>query len=154
MVKQPSAMKVIEPGLEMTVQDLPGRIIGKGIPRSGPMDLMAFSIGNILVGNSKEAEGIEIIVVPGLDGEFRFLCDTWVAITGSDVVVAVNEAEVDMWCQLFISEGGTLRITAREGQRRGLRTYLLVRGGFPQVPQYLQSKSTSMGLGGYQVRSN
>ena len=31
--------------------------------------------------------------------------------------------------------------------------YLAVKGGFPEIPKYLGSKSTSLGLGGYQGRA-
>ena len=33
-----------------------------------------------------------------------------------------------------------------------MRAYLAVQGGFPEIPTYLGSKATSMGLGGYQGR--
>ena len=35
--------------------------------------------------------------------------------------------------------------------KAGFRAYLAIKGGFPEIPAYLGSKSTSMGLGGYQV---
>lgn len=147
-------MKVTASGLEMSIQDLPGRTIGKGIPRSGPMDFIAFSTGNLLVGNKKETEGIEIIVIPGVPASFQFLCPAVVAVTGRSVTIAVDGVEARMWSGVVIPAGKTLQIKAKtedEG-KGGLRTYLSVRGGFPNVPKYLGSKSTSMGLGGYQVR--
>lgn len=46
---------------------------------------------------------------------------------------------------------GTLELSGGGGAT-GFRAYLAVRGGFPEVPKYPGSKSTSMGLGCYQVR--
>ena len=147
-----SAVKVVSVGLEMSIQDLPGRMIGKGIPRSGPMDPIAFSIGNLLVGNQREIEGLEIVVVSGLPACFRFLSSADVAITGREVTVSLNEVKVNMWTRLFVPPETTLKITASSrGDNGGLRVYLLVGGGFPKIPPYLESKSTSVGIGGYQV---
>ena len=41
----------------------------------------------------------------------------------------------------------------RERDGGGFRTYVAVQGGLPDVPEYLGSKSTSMGFGGYQGRA-
>ena len=143
---------MVSVGLEMSIQDLPGRLIGKGIPRSGPMDSIAFSIGNLLVGNQSETEGLEIIVVPGLPACFRFLSSADIAVTGREVTVSLNEVKVNMWSRLYVPPETTLQITASSGGNDGgLRVYLLVGGGFPKIPRYLESKSTSVGVGGYQV---
>ncbi|KAG1903472.1 carbamoyl-phosphate synthase L chain, ATP binding domain-containing protein [Suillus fuscotomentosus] len=125
----PSAFTVLSAGIEMTIQDLPGRRIGLGIPRSGPMDSQAFSAANILAGNTPETEALEIV----------------------SATVKINGKEVPMWARLAVSENGILDIAVLPGP--GFRIYLAIRGGFPEVPQYLGSKSTSMGLGGYQGRS-
>ncbi|KAJ7201761.1 allophanate hydrolase subunit 2-domain-containing protein [Mycena rebaudengoi] len=131
----PHAMTVLASALEMTVQDFPGRTIRLGIPRSGPMDSMAFRAGNILVDNPPETEGLEMIALGGLKNSFQFHVPTVVAVTGKLVSVK-------------------LTLTARTtGQETGMRVYLSIRGGFPLIPKYLGSKSTSMGLGGYQGRS-
>ncbi|KAF9446428.1 hypothetical protein P691DRAFT_673636 [Macrolepiota fuliginosa MF-IS2] len=151
----PSAMKVTASGLDMSIQDLPGRVIGKGIPRSGPMDPIAFSIGNLLVGNDKETEGIEIIVVPGVPASFQFFSPAVVAITGRTLSVTVNGTKANMWSRVIVLSGGILQLEAKpeDEEMGGLRAYLSIQGGFPNVPKYLGSKSTSMGLGGYQGRS-
>lgn len=49
-----------------------------------------------------------------------------------------------------IPAGGKLVIGTAQGA--GMRTYLAIKGGLPDVPLYLGSKATSMGLGGYQGR--
>ena len=52
------AVDVIEPGMQTTVQDYPGRLgyWHVGVPPSGPMDALAFRAANRLVGNA-EARG-------------------------------------------------------------------------------------------------
>lgn len=145
-------MKVIAAGLEMTVQDLPGRLTGRGIPRSGPMDPIAFSVANLLVGNDKNTEGLEIILVPGVPARFKFTRGAIVAITGREIEIKLNGKGANAWSRLIVPEATTLEISANtERGIGGLRSYLAIHGGFPNVPQYLGSKSTSMGLGGYQV---
>ena len=52
-------------GIETTIKDLPGRTLGFGIPRSGSMDNLSFAIGNLLIGNAQNTEGLEIVIVPG-----------------------------------------------------------------------------------------
>ncbi|KAG1772023.1 allophanate hydrolase subunit 2-domain-containing protein [Suillus occidentalis] len=147
----PIAFTVLSAGIEMTIQDLPGRRIGLGIPQSGPMDSRAFSAANILAGNTAETEALEIIVLPGAGCKLKFHSFAIVAITGKPSTVKINGEQVSMWARLTVFENATLDIAGLPGP--GFRVYLAIRGGFPEVPRYLGSKSTSMGLGGYQGRS-
>ncbi|EGN97307.1 hypothetical protein SERLA73DRAFT_169686 [Serpula lacrymans var. lacrymans S7.3] len=147
----PKAMAVISGGVETTIQDLPGRRIGFGIPRSGPMDSQAFSTANLLVGNMPETEALEIVTLPGADFRLRFLVSAVVAVTGKSVPVKIDGKEVEMWTRLVVPADGRLVIGSNQTSA-GLRVYLAIRGGFPEVPEYLGSKSTSMGTGGYQGR--
>ncbi|PPR04572.1 hypothetical protein CVT24_012025 [Panaeolus cyanescens] len=150
----PRAMKVISSGIDISVQDLPGRTIGFGVPRSGPMDDLAFSAANILVGNPKETEGLEIVVVPSVGCSFQFLVDTIIAVTGKELEVLCNGQRVLTWTRLLVRAGETLALNVPAGEGgSGFRAYLAIRGGFPNIPSYLGSKSASMGLGGYQGRS-
>jgi urea carboxylase len=138
----------------MTIQDLPGRTVGKGMPCSGPMDDLAFSVGNILVGNeNKGTEGLEIIVVPGVACSFEFFAPAIVAVTGKPVIVKVNGFEHPMWSRICLASNSKVEIVAATSTdgRNGFRTYFSILGGFPDIPHYLGSKSTSMGFGGYQV---
>ncbi|KAF5351417.1 hypothetical protein D9758_013506 [Tetrapyrgos nigripes] len=149
----PQSFTVVSGGLESTVQDYPGRSVGLGIPPSGPMDSLAFRAANILVGNPHTTEGIEIIVVPNVDFEAVFHTTSVVAVTGRELEVKIDDKVVDTWTHLVVPSGGRLLIRAPQSGTSGLRNYLAVRGGFPSIPKYLGSKSTSMGLGGYQGRS-
>lgn len=149
-----SALKVISPGIDCSVQEFPGRTIGLGIPRSGPMDSLAFRAGNILVGNPPTTEGLEIVILPGVDFALEFLVPTVIAITGREVSVTVDNNVVDTWSKIIVPAGGKLRLAVdpkNPASSTGFRAYFCVRGGFPNIPAYLGSKSTSMGLGGYQV---
>ncbi|KAJ7698255.1 hypothetical protein B0H17DRAFT_1129781 [Mycena rosella] len=150
----PYAMTVLAAAVEMTVQDFPGRTTRLGIPRSGPMDSLAFRAANILVDNPLGAEGLEIIIFAGCPSIFQFHASAVVALTGKDIIVKVAGQDMQMWSRIIVPAGGNLSLSARPGNSStGLRTYLAIRGGFPSIPKYLGSKSTSMGLGGFQGRS-
>ncbi|TFK71178.1 AHS2-domain-containing protein [Pluteus cervinus] len=152
---RPQTMKVVVRGIETTIQDLPGRRVGMGIPPSGPMDQLAFRAGNVLIGNLDTTEAIETIIFPGEDCTFQFYVATVLAVTGKRVIVRLNGNLVDMWSRVVVPPDGKLQLEAapQTAKARGLRTYICIRGGFPSIPSYLGSKSTSMGLGGYQGRS-
>ena len=145
------ALSILNGGVETTIQDYPGRRLAMGIPRSGPMDTLALRIANLIVGNPEGTEGLEI-TLPEVGFRALFHVPAVVCITGADVQVTVNAEEVYMWSRVVVPRASKLVIgKKRGGEGRGLRTYLAVRGGFPEVAVYRGSKSTSMGLGGYQV---
>ncbi|KAI0368220.1 urea carboxylase [Pilatotrama ljubarskyi] len=144
----PRAFTVLSGGLETTVQDYPGRRIGLGIPRSGPMDSYAFRVANVLVGNDAGTEGFELTLT---GCRLVFYTPAVVAVTGASVKVTVNGTEVPMWQSTVVPAGGKLVIGNAKGA--GMRMYLAIKGGFPEIPKYLGSKSTSLGLGGYQGRA-
>ena len=157
-----SAFTVLTPGINTTVQSLPTREIGLGIPPSGPMDTMAFQAGNAIVGNPFECEGLELVIPPktasrssGLFFSAIFHIQAVVAVTGANAIVRVDGADVPTWSRIVVPKGGKLVIGSlrpdEDSSDGGFRAYLAVRGGFPGIPSYLGSKSTSMGSGGYQV---
>ncbi|KAF9264321.1 urea carboxylase [Marasmius fiardii PR-910] len=148
----PNSFTVVSPGLDCSIQDFPGRTMGLGIPRSGAIDSMALRIANVLVGNPHTTEGLEVIVVPNVDLELLFHVETVIAVTGKSVDVSVDGVRQVMWGRILIPAGGTLLLQHVAGRGGGLRCYVAFRGGFPNIPKYLDSKSTSMGLGGYQGR--
>ncbi|KAJ7244619.1 urea amidolyase [Mycena haematopus] len=149
----PCAMIVISTAVDLTVQDFPGRHIRQGIPRSGPMDSVAFRAANILVHNPPEMEGLEMIVLLDTQATFEFHVSAVVAVTGKEVIVTINGRKFHMWRSLTVPAGATLSLSAKSEDPGGLRTYLAIRGGFPLIPRYLGSKSTSMGFGGFQGRT-
>ncbi|KAJ8496229.1 hypothetical protein ONZ45_g12534 [Pleurotus djamor] len=151
----PRALEVVASGIEITVQHLPGRLMGRGMPRSGPMDSMAFQVANILVGNDPTTEALEIIVAPGVGCVFLFHQAAVISLTGKSVIVKIDGRKLRMWESIHVPAGKRVEIRDQVvvSKRVGFRAYLAVRGGFPGIPEYLGSKSTSMGLGGYQGRA-
>lgn len=147
---QPAVIDVISAGAYTLIQDLEGRpSIGKGIPRSGAMDPVALAVGNILVGNDRGKEGLEIT----LSGpELRFLAPAVVALTGASIDATLDGTPFPMWSRKHVKPGQRLRIGKVVGG--GCRSYLSVYGGFPTISEYFESKSTSpiVAIGGYQGR--
>jgi urea carboxylase len=147
----PHAIDVISAGAYTLVQDLPGRpTVGKGVPHSGPMDPIAFQIANMLVGNSRSTEGLELT----LSGpELRFVGPAIIALCGAPMEATLDEKEFPMWTSVKIEAGQKLKIGKTTGA--GCRSYLALYGGFPSVAAYFNSKSTSplVAIGGYQGRA-
>ncbi|MBY0579353.1 MAG: urea carboxylase [Burkholderiales bacterium] len=135
---KPSTIDVLEPGVQSTIQDFPGRLgyWNIGVPPSGPMDAQAFRLGNQLLGNAQNAAGLELTISgPTL----RFNCDTVIALTGAAMEAELDGKPLKFWCSHEVKSGSVLRLGAVQGG--GCRTYLAVAGGF-DVPDYLGSKST------------
>lgn len=135
---QPTTIDVLEPGVQSTVQDYPGRLgyWDVGVPPSGPMDHLAFRLANRLVGNHESSAALELTLVgPTL----KFNCDTVIALTGALMLAELDGQAIHFWQTLHVKAGSVLRLGSIEGA--GCRTYLAVQGGF-DVPDYLGSKST------------
>jgi urea carboxylase len=131
------AAEVLEPGTFTTVQDCPGRIghWDVGVPPSGPMDDLAFRLGNRIVGNGADAAGLECTLAgPTL----RFHTDALIALTGAPAPATLDGEEVDWWEPVPVKAGQVLTIGRAT---KGCRSYLAVRGGF-DVPLYLGSRAT------------
>ncbi len=135
---------VLTPGTQTTVQDHPGRVgyWGVGVPPSGPMDDLAFRLGNRLLGNDASAAGLEITVTgPTL----RFNASTVICLTGARLAGDLDGEPVPWWQPLRVRAGSALRLGGIEGH--GARAYLCVQGGL-DVPRYLGSRATFT-LGGF-----
>ena len=81
-------IEVLDGGMFTTVQDL-GRYGYQryGVPVSGAMDSFALRVANLLVGNREGDAGLEMTLAgPSL----RFLDETVVAITGADLMPALD----------------------------------------------------------------
>lgn len=148
---KPPAIEVLAPGISTTVQDLPGRRCGLGIPRGGPADMLSFQAANILVGNDRFTEGLEATMS---GPKLLFHVDSVVAVCGADMKVTIDGKEQPQWTTLPIRAGQTLQVGMATGGV-GLRSYIAVRGGFKNVAEFMGSKSTFTGaaLGGYQGRT-
>ncbi|OHE95512.1 urea carboxylase [Colletotrichum orchidophilum] len=144
------AVQVLNPGIFTTIQDYPGRpTIGHGVPPGGPMDDLSSRAANILVGNDPRVEVLEI----AMSGpELLFHKSAVVAVCGAQAPLSVDGKDLPMWSRIIVMQGQKLKVGDVTGD--GLRTYLAIKGGFPDVPLYLGSKSTAPELvfGGLQGR--
>jgi urea carboxylase len=135
---QPRTIEVIEPGVQTSVQDYPGRLgyWQVGVPPSGPMDALAFRLANRLLGNPPAAAGLELTVSgPTL----KFHCDTTIALAGADMQATLDGVPLANWCAHAVKAGNVLGFRGVQGH--GLRACLAVAGGL-DVPHYLGSRAT------------
>ncbi|MET0317278.1 MAG: 5-oxoprolinase/urea amidolyase family protein [Rhodococcus fascians] len=131
-------MTVVRPGMLTTVQDWPGRVgyWKVGVPPSGPMDDLSFRLGNVALGNSEGAPGLESAMAgPAL----TFDADTYVCVTGADARVRIDGTDVPQWRPVLVSAGAVLDVGPTTGA--GLRVYVTVQGTI-EVDDYLGSAAT------------
>ncbi len=148
---RPRTLDVIEPGVQTTVQDWPGRLgyWDVGVPPSGPMDALALRLANRLLDNEPGAAALECTATgPTL----RFNCDSAIAICGASMEATLDGAPLPLWRSHRVKAGSILKLGPVKGA--GLRTYVAVAGGF-DVPGYLGSRATfTLGLfGGHAGRT-
>ncbi len=133
----PRTIRVLAGGASTTVQDYPGRLglWDVGVPPSGPMDALAFRLGNRLLGNDEGTAGLEITAAgPAL----FFNVATRICLTGADFGATLDGASVGSYVPVDIAAGQTLKIGRVAGG--GMRGYITVAGGF-DVPLFLGSRS-------------
>jgi len=142
-------IKVINPGLSTTVQDLgrPG-YYHLGIPLSGAMDRFALVAANLLVGNDEGDAALEAVF---MGPEIRFGADATVAVAGGELPPKVDGVEQPGWTAFKVKAGQVLSFGFLKG---GARAYIAVAGGI-DVPVVLGSRSTyPLGaLGGHEGRA-
>ena len=135
---RPLTVDVIEPGVQSTVQDYPGRLgyWAVGVPPSGPMDHQAFRYANRLVGNKEGTAALELTLIgPTL----KFNCDAVIALAGAPMQAELDGCSLALWQSHRVKAGSVLKLGSMPGA--GCRCYLAVLGGF-DVPDYLGSKAT------------
>ncbi|WP_435156968.1 biotin-dependent carboxyltransferase family protein [Haladaptatus sp. DFWS20] len=141
-------IKVIEPGISTTVQDL-GRFghYHIGMPPSGAMDLFSHKVANYLVGNDESDATLEI-TYQGPD--LKFEADATIAIAGADMDATVDDEPIATWESHQINAGDVLSF---DFSAEGARSYLAVAGGI-DVPLMMESRSTYplIGIGGHEGR--
>ena len=144
-----TVLRVIEPGLFTTVQDL-GRpqAIGAGVPPGGAMDRFAHRAANLMVGNAEGDATLECTLTgPHLAVEHSCL----VAITGADLDPRINGQAAPTWTGIFLGQGDHLSFG---GRRSGGRAYIAVAGGI-EADRWLGSASTNLmaARGGFHGRN-
>ena len=135
---RPATIDVVDPGVQTTVQDWPGRVgyWNVGVPPSGPMDPLALRLANRVLGN---AEGAAALECTATGPTLRFQTDTHIALAGAAMAASLDGEPVPFWEAVPVAAGSILKLGPVQGA--GLRTYLAVAGGL-DVPDYLGSKST------------
>jgi biotin-dependent carboxylase-like uncharacterized protein len=106
-----------------------------GLPPSGAMDQYSFQIGNILVGNPRNAAALEA-TLKGL--KVQFLQKMTIALTGADSAPRLNRERAPLWQSFRVEPGDSLTFGTA---KKGLRSYLCVHGGL-KVQEILGSRST------------
>ena len=147
-------LKVIQPGLQTTVQDL-GRVGHQklGIPVSGALDTVALRAANSVVGNAAGTAALEMAMTgPTLE----VMADSVrVAVAGGRTELQVladgrEPRRVGPLESVRLVRGERLRVTSIAGSAVA---YLAVAGGF-DLPVFLGSRSTYVrgGFGGLEGR--
>ena len=101
--------EVVQPGLETSIQDYPGRIgfWNQGFPPSGPMDSWSFRLANLLVGNEAGAAGLECQY---MGPTLKFRRDGVIAVTGADMQPKLDGQPMPMWESVAVKAGQTLAL--------------------------------------------
>lgn len=148
---QPSLIEFEEAGAYTTVQDLPGRVsVNGGIPQSGPVDPLSLQIANIIVGNDKYCEALEInLAGPTL----KFHSSAIIALAGANFEFKINGQDKPLFTEIHVKAGSIVEIGSSKSKAAS-KCYLAIKGGFPDVAPYLGSKSCTptLSLGGHQGR--
>lgn len=134
---QENAIEVLDGGVQTTVQDYPG-MIGYwfvGVPPCGPMDSYNFRLGNSILGNPEDAPGLEMTM---RGGSYRFRTTVSFCITGANMHATLDDVEIGMYQVVHASAMQVLKL---KDCKQGMRTYLLVAGGF-DMPKIMGSSST------------
>lgn len=130
------AIKIISPGLLTTIQDL-GRYEyrSQGIPVSGAMDQSSAILANVLVGNLENSAVLECTM---LGPKIQFLCNTFIAITGADVDIYLNDKPQKLNTTIYVTEDSILKFGRLHN---GCRFYIGIAAGL-NLDKTLGSYST------------
>jgi biotin-dependent carboxylase-like uncharacterized protein len=124
------SITVLKPGIETTVQELPGRIgyWEQGFPPSGPVDSWSFRLANLLAGNDRDTAALECQF---LGPSLQFSGAGFIAITGADMRPVLDGEGVPMWQTVPVRSGQILELSAA---RTGARSYVAFAGGIDTPP--------------------
>ena len=108
---------------------------GFGTPVAGAMDIKAYKVANMLVGNKDGQAALEFTM---MGGEYEFTQDAFASITGANMNATLDGEPVANWSAFKVAAGSRLQFTFATA---GCRAYLAVAGGI-DVPLILGSRST------------
>ncbi len=144
---QSAVLRVVNPGALATLQDR-GRTGYQrfGVPQSGAMDMLTFTIACMLVGNGTDEAAIEFTL---MGGSYTLETGQCRAAVAGAFAVTLNGAAIPSYRAFDLSAGDLLRIGAGTMSHGSARGYLAVAGGFDVAP-VLGSRSTHVrsGIGG------
>ena len=146
-------LKIIEPGLQTTVQDL-GRTGYQrfGIPVSGALDNVALRVANAIVGNRPDEAALEVLFTgPTLEVHAD---SVRVAVASDGAAIEVHgrpARRIDGLRSVVLERGQIFHVTAGKG---GQAAYLAIEGGLA-LPAIMGSRSTYQraGIGGFNGRA-
>jgi antagonist of KipI len=136
-----TALRVIQPGMLTTVQDL-GRsgLARYGVTPGGALDRRALILGNRLLANNPGEAGLEITLI---GPELIATSPAVVALTGADLGARLNDEPLPRWRPIAVAKDDVIWFEPGAGDGRGARAYLCVAGGFAIEP-VLGSRSTDL----------
>ena len=129
-------IKIISSGVLSTIQDL-GRYgyRSHGIPLSGAMDQSSAKLANLLVGNDENDALIECTM---MGPKIEFHCDTYIAVTGAEVDIYLDDVLQILNTTIPIKTGNILKFGK---VHRGCRFYISFASGLNTL-NILGSSST------------
>lgn len=146
-VKQ-MTIKITEPGLFTTVQDLGRRgYESYGFSPAGAMDYRSYCLANALVGNGFTKATLEMTFQ---GAQFTVLKKTTIATAGAPMKLTVNNQPYRIGTIIDLDKGDQVVFGSVES---GVRTYVAFTGGL-DLPSELGSYATHTrsGIGGYKGR--
>lgn len=146
----PKMIEFIRGGSYTTIQDLPGRVgYNGGVPLGGAADPMHLQLANLIVGNERYVEALEMSIK---GPKIKFYSSAIICLAGGEFQLKVNGIEMPLFAAIKVTAGSIVSIGKQLGT--GARTYLAIKGGLPNVAKYLGSKSCTptLSLGGHQGR--
>jgi urea carboxylase len=145
------ALTVVEPGLQTTVQELPGRTgyWAVGVPPSGAWDDFSASLANLAVGNAPGAAGLEAVLTGPV---LRFHRRSLICLAGAVSGASLDGRPVAAGVVTSVAVGGVLSVGACGAP--GMRIFLAIAGGI-DVPPVLGSRATFLlgAMGGVSGRA-
>ncbi|TVP51692.1 MAG: biotin-dependent carboxyltransferase [Mongoliibacter sp.] len=140
MIKLPSYIHFVQPGLMTSVQDL-GRfgLAEYGIPYSGAMDRYAVAQVNFILRNPKDAAVLEM---SGIGPEMVFEHETRIVFAGADTEVYLNQKPVKYGQIVDIKPDDHVLV---KKIKKGQWAYMGIQGGF-ETETVAESKSWFEGI--------
>lgn len=128
-------VKFIKSGLYTSLQDIGRKKYRNwGIPESGFMDANSAKIANLLLANPENKSLFEVTMMGPI---IEFQIETYIAITGAEFEIYLNEYPFPMYQAVLVKKGDILKFGKL---KKGLRAYLAIQHSI-ETPIILESQS-------------